>query len=126
MFSRSYVRESLVWIVAFVLAIEAAKWVAGLFAADSPLRLLALAPVLLAMGAGTWVELRQIARMDELQRLKYLIATVVGAMLAMLFCAVAYVGEALELWARVAPIYAIAALGIGFVAGWIGAQRRYG
>ncbi|MGQ0585957.1 MAG: hypothetical protein ACT4PK_01985 [Gammaproteobacteria bacterium] len=126
MFSRAYVFESLGWVALFVVAIEASKWVAASVAGESPLRLAALLPVLLVIGLGMWVELRQIARMDELQRLKYLVATLAGAMLAMLFCAVAYVGEALKLWARVAPIYAILALGVGFAIGWYGARRRYG
>jgi hypothetical protein len=43
----------------------------------------------------------------------------------MLFCAVSYMGEALQMWPRVSPIYAVAALGLGFLAGWIGARRRF-
>jgi hypothetical protein len=125
MFGRQYARESLVWIVAFVLTIELAQWLTRLWPEGSALRLLALVPVVVAIGAGLWVELRQIARMDELQRLTYLIATVSGAMFVTLFCAVAYVGEALKLWTRVAPIWAIAALGLGFVVGWLAAKRRY-
>lgn len=126
MLSRQYLRESLLWIGAFVLTLEGAGWIAERFAVSSPLRFLALAPVILAILAGLWVELRQVVRMDELQRLTYLIATMTGSMLAVLFCAVAYVGEALQLWARVAPIYAMAALAAGFVLGWAGAKRRYG
>lgn len=126
MFNRRYLGESLAWIAAFVLTLEFAVWLAGRFAPGSSLRLLALAPVTVALAAGLWVELRLIARLDELQRLKYLVATLTGSMLAVLFCSVAYIGEALQLWARVAPIYVIAALGVGFVAGWLGARRRYG
>lgn len=123
---RRYFGESVAWIVAFVLMLELAGWLAGRFEPGSPLRLVALVPVLLALAAGFWVELRLIARMDELQRLKYLIATLAGSMAAVLFCAVAYLGEALQAWARVAPIYAIAAMGVGFGLGWLGARRHYG
>lgn len=126
MLNRRYVGESLAWIVAFVLTMEFADWLAGRFAPGSPLRLLALVPVVVALGAGFWVELRLIARMDELQRLKYLIATLAGSMLAVAFCAVAYIGEALQLWARIAPIHAIGAIGAGFALGWLGARRHYG
>ena len=125
-FSKSYLRESLIWILAFVLALEAAKWGAARIDAGAPLRVFVMLPVLLAMCAGLWVELRQVARMDELQRMKYLVATLAGSMLAVLFCAVATLGEALHLWARVAPIYAIVALAAGFVVGLIAAQRHYG
>jgi len=126
MFDRKYLFESLVWIAAFVLSLYAAKWLARQLAPDSVLRLLALAPVACAIGGGMWVELRQIVRMDELQRLTYLIATLSGTMLGMLFCALAYAGEALELWTRVAPIYLLLAIAIGFMGGWIAARRRYG
>lgn len=125
MFSRSYVRESLLWILAFVLTFELSGWLADFWPIGSPWRLLALVPVLLALPVGLWVELRQVARMDELQRLIYLVATLTGSMVVVLFCALAYIGEALQLWPRVAPIYAIAALGVGFVLGWIGARRRF-
>ena len=124
--SRTYLRESLIWIAGFVLAMEASGWLATRLPADSPVRLLALAPVILAMCGAMWVELRLIARMDELQRLTYLIATLSGAMLGMLFCAIAFIGEALKLWERVAPIYTIAAMGVGFVIGLLIARRRYG
>jgi hypothetical protein len=120
-----YLRESVLWIAAFVLAFELCQWLARLWPEGSPWRLLALAPAVAAIGAGLWVELRQVARMDELQRLMYLVATLTGAMFAVLFCAVAYIGEVLRLWARIAPIYAIAALGLGFLIGWLGARRRY-
>lgn len=126
MFDRKYLRESLFWIVAFVLAFEAAAWLAQHLAPDSPWRVIALAPAAVAIGLGLWTELRQIGRMDELQRQKYLIATLTGSMAGVLFCALAFIGEVLKLWPRVAPIYAIAALGAGFFAGWLGAQRRYG
>ena len=126
MFDRKYLFESLLWIAAFALSMFAAKWLARGFGPDSALRLLALAPVTLAICAGLWVELRQVARMDELQRLTYLVATLSGTMLGMLFCALAYAGEALQLWARVAPIYVLVAMAVGFIAGWIGARRRYG
>lgn len=124
--SKSYLRESMLWMVAFMLSVVLVKWVAARYAADSLQRVMALVPLVLAMIAGLWVELRQVARMDELQRLKYLIATVAGSMLTILFCGVAYVGEALQLWGRIAPIYTIAVLGAGFVVGWFAAQRRYG
>ena len=90
------------------------------------LRVLALVPVALAICAGLWVELRQVARMDELQRLIYLAATLSGALLAMLFCSLAYLGEALQLWARVAPIWVLLVMAVGFCGGWLVARRRYG
>jgi hypothetical protein len=124
MFGRAYVRESLLWIVAFVLTFEGSAWLAGQWP-ESPWRVLALAPTVLVLCAALWVEMRQIARMDELQRLLYLAATLTGSMVAVLFAAVAYMGEALELWARVAPIWVIAALGAGFVLGYVGARRRF-
>lgn len=125
MFGRIYVRESLLWIVACIASVQLAKWLAGSWPTDSPLRPLAMAPVVAALGAGLWVELRQVGRMDEMHRLIYLFATLTGSMFVMMFCAVAYLGEALHLWARVAPVYAIGALGIGFALGWLGAKRRY-
>jgi hypothetical protein len=125
-FSKAYLRESVLWIGAFVLTVEGAGWIAGRFDDGSPWRFLALVPVTIAIGAGFWVELRQIARMDELQRLTYLIAVVAGSMLAVMFCGVAYLGEALKLWTRVAPIYVIAVMAVGFACGWAGARRRYG
>jgi fucose permease len=126
MFDRKYLYESALWIAAFALSLFAAKWLARQFAPDSGLRLLALVPVVLAIGGGLWVELRQVGRMDELQRLTYQVATLCGAMLGILFCAIAFTGEALQLWARVAPIWVIASMGAGFLAGWIGARRHYG
>jgi hypothetical protein len=125
MFGRTYVRESLLWIVACILAMEVAKWLAGALPAESSWRPLAIAPVVLALCAGLWVELRQVVRMDEMQRFIYLVATLTGAMFVMMFSAVAYTGEALKLWPRVAPVYAIGALGLGFWLGWLGAKRRY-
>jgi hypothetical protein len=125
MFGRKYFMESLAWIVAFVISIELAQWLAESWPAGSPLRLVALAPVVVALCAGLWVELRQVARMDELHRLMYLVATLTGSILVILFCALAHLGEALQIWGRVSPIYAIAVLGAGFVVGWFGAKRRY-
>lgn len=126
MLARRYVRESVLWIAAFVLAFELSEWLARLWPVGSPWRLLALAPTVAALAAGLWVELRLVARMDELQRLVYLVAALTSAMAVVLFCAVAYIGEVLQLWSRVAPIYAIAALGLGFGLGWFGAKRRFG
>lgn len=125
MLGRRYLWESVLWITAFLLAFMLSGWLAAWWAEGSPWRLLALAPAVAAMGAGLWVELRLVSRMDELQRLVYLVATLTGAMFTVLFCAVAYMGEALRLWARVAPIYAIAAFGLGFLAGWVVARRRF-
>lgn len=125
MFGRKYVWESLLWIVPFLLAVELSQWLAEAWPAGSRWRALALAPAVAALAVGLWVELRQIARMDELQRLIYLAATLTGSMAAVMFCAVAYLGEALHLWARVAPIYAIAALATGFVLGLAVAKRRF-
>lgn len=125
MFGKRYFWESAVWVVAFVAAMELAQWLARLWPEGSAWRLLGLVPVVAAMGLGTWVELRQIARMDELHRLMYLVATMTGAMLGILFCAVATVGEILKLWPRVMPIWAVAALGLGFAIGWFAAKRRY-
>lgn len=126
MYDRKFLGEMLLWVLLFVLAFEAAGWLAGHLAPGSSWRLLALAPAVLGIGGLLWAELRQIARMDELQRQKYLIATMTGSMAGVLFCALAYIGEVLVLWPRVAPIHAIAAMGLGFVAGWAGARRRYG
>ena len=125
MFGRKYFLESLVWIAAFVVSIKLAQWLAQVLPAGSALRLAAIVPVVVALCAGLWVELRQVARMDELHRLMYLVATLTGSMLVILFCAVAHLGEALQLWARVSPIFAIAVLGLGFCVGWFGAKRRY-
>ncbi|MGH8442197.1 MAG: hypothetical protein ACRETF_04760 [Nevskiaceae bacterium] len=126
MISRKYLQESVVWMLAFLLTFALAAWLAKAWPGPSPWRLLVLAPAVAAVCAGLWVELRQVARMDELHRYMYLIATLTGSMLAMLFCAVAYMGEALEFWPRISPIYAVAALGLGFAVGWIGARRRFG
>jgi hypothetical protein len=126
MFDRKYLYESLIWIAAFVLSLYAAKAFARQLEPDSALRLLALVPVVCAIGGGLWVELRQVGRMDELQRLTYLVATLCGAMFGILFCSVAYAGEALKLWTRIAPIYVMAAMAAGFFVGWIVARRRYG
>ncbi len=125
MISRKYVQESALWMLAYLVTFAAAAVLAKRWPSESPWRLLTLVPAVAAVCAGLWVELRQVARMDELHRHMYLIATLTGSMFAMLFCAVAYMGEALELWQRVSPIYAVAALGVGFVAGWIGARRRF-
>lgn len=122
---KRYFWESVAWVIAFVGAIELAQWLARLWPDDSPQRGVALVPVVVAMCVGMWVELRQISRMDELHRLMYLIATLVGTMATILFCAVASVGEALQLWVRISPIYAIFALGSGFAVGWLVARRRY-
>jgi hypothetical protein len=125
MFGRRFFWEWLAWVVPFVVTVAVAKDLARLWPEGSPWRVLALAPAVAAMSAGMWVELRQIARMDELHRLMYLIATLTGSMFAILFCAMAYIGEALQFWERVAPIYVIAALGVGFAVGWVAARRRY-
>jgi len=126
MYDRKFLGESLLWVLVFVLAFEAAGWLAGQLEHGSSWRLLALAPAVLGIGGLLWAELRQVTRMDELQRQKYLIATMTGSMAGVLFCAVAYIGEVLALWPRVASIYALAAMGLGFAAGWAGARRRYG
>lgn len=126
MYDKKFLREMLLWVLVFVLAFEAAGWLASHLERGSSWRLLALAPAVLGIAGMLWSELRQIARMDELQRQKYLVATMSGSMAGVLFCALAYIGEVLALWPRVAPIYAIAAMGLGFVAGWTGARRRYG
>jgi len=125
MINRKYLQESALWMLAYLVTFAAAAWVAKRWPGESPWRLLTLAPAVAAVCAGLWVELRQVARMDELHRHMYLVATLTGSLFAMLFCAVAYMGEALALWARVSPIWAVAALGVGFVAGWIGARRRF-
>ena len=125
MFGRRYFWESAAWVVAFVIAVLLAQRLARQWPVDAPWRALALLPVVAAMAVGTWVELRQIARMDELHRLMYLIATLTGAMFAILFSAVASLGELLELWPRVGPIYVILAMGFGFAVGWLAARRRY-
>ena len=125
MINRKYVQESALWMLAFLLTFALSAWLAKRWPDPSPWRLLILVPAIAAICAGLWVELRQVARMDELHRHMYLVATLTGSMFAMLFCAVAYMGEALELWPRISPIWAVAALGAGFVAGWAGARRRF-
>lgn len=126
MFDRKYLRESALWIAAFIFTLEGASWVAARFEPGSPLRFVALTPFVPVLGAGLWVELRQVARMDEFQRLIYLTATLTGSMCAVLFCSVATLGEVLQLWPRVSPVYGLSALFVGFALGWIGAKRRYG
>jgi len=126
MYDRKYLIESALWIAVFAASVVAVKWAARTLEPDSALRLLVLVPVTLAICAGLWVELRQVARMDELQRLIYLVATLSGALLVLLFCSLAYLGEALKLWPRVAPIWTLLVMVIGFGGGWLVARRRYG
>lgn len=125
MFDRQYVRESVIWIAICIAGVEGVKFFEGLFPPDSAYRFLAILPVVIGLGIGLWVELRQVARMDELQKQIYLAATLTGSMTMMMVCSVAYIGEALKLWARMAPIYAVLALGAGFALGLIVAKRRY-
>ncbi|MGH2670927.1 MAG: hypothetical protein ACRDH5_17745, partial [bacterium] len=86
MFCRKYLQESALWMLAFVLGFALSARLAELWPAGSAWRLLVLAPAVAAVCAGLWVELRQVARMDELQRHMYLVATLTGSMFAMLFC----------------------------------------
>lgn len=125
MFGRRYLKESILWMLAFLATFTLSAVLARHWPGPSPWRLVLLAPPVAAVCAGLWVELRMVARMDELHRHMYLIATLTGSMVSMLFCSIAYMGEALQVWERVSPLYAVAALGVGFVAGWIGARRRF-
>jgi hypothetical protein len=125
MISKRYLSESLLWIAAFVIVLQGVLWGAERLGPGTGVRSLLLIPVAVVLGIGLWVELRQIRRMDELHRLMYLIATLTGSMLAVTFCAIAYLGEVLVGWPRVAPIFVIAVLGGGFVIGSLGAYRYY-
>lgn len=125
MFGRRYVQESILWMFAFLLTFTLSALAAKHWPGPSPWRFALLVPPVAAVCAGLWVELRMVARMDELHRHMYLIATLTGSMAAVLFCSVAYMGEKMQLWERVSPLYAGAALGLGFLAGWIGARRRF-
>lgn len=124
LFDRTYVRETILWMALMMLGFIATFWMIKHFEVGSPWRYVGLAPYVFTMAGMYWTELRQIRRMDELQRQIYLVGTLSGSIFFMTFCATAWVGEVMQLWPRVAPIWGMAAMGAGFGLG-LGIARRY-
>ncbi len=125
MYDRRYWREFAVWFVAYVaLMLGAARILKGL-PDDSPWRVALVLPVLLVLLAAIWIELRMVRRFDEMQRMIYLEATFASSLLAMLVTASGWLFEEMAGAPRISPLWVMAALGGGFLLGYLNARRRY-
>jgi hypothetical protein len=125
LYDRRYWKEYGLWFVLFLLVMEVVvRAVQGLPQAD-PRRWAAVLPVLAAIGAGFWIELRNLRRLDELQRLIYLEAMFASCVLAIGWCALQLVLEHVLGHARLSPAWTLLVLGLGFGLGWIIARRRH-
>lgn len=122
---KRYVRDTVLWILAFIITLQAAGQLADMLKRASLWPELALLPIMLALAGGMWIELRQIRRLDELQRSIYLVATLSGSMSVLALVSIAYVGEVLVGWSRLSPVFYLGAMGAGFLIGWVVASRRY-
>lgn len=123
---RRYVRDTILWIAGFVLLFTGIGHFADRLPPGSGMRYLLLLPLLVALAFAVRIELRLIASFDERERTIYLIAGLTGSMCGIFGAAVALIGETLSLWDRVSPLTLIAVMSAGFLAGAIGASRRYG
>lgn len=125
LYGRRYWKEYALWFVVFVGALQAAY----LWAADLPqghlLRWAALLPVAVATAGGIWVELRNLARLDELERLIYLEAMTVAGFFIMSWNAALLLMESLVGLPRPSAAWNLGVMGLGFCVGFLIAKRRH-
>jgi hypothetical protein len=125
LYDRRYWKEYGLWFLLFILVMELVVRAVQDLPPQDPRRWAAVGPVLAAIGAGFWVELRNLRRLDELQRLIYLEAMFASCVLAIGWCALQLVLEFVLGYARLSPAWTMLVLGGGFGLGWIIARRRH-
>jgi hypothetical protein len=125
LYDRRYWKEYGLWFLLFILVMELVVRAVQDLPPQDPRRWAAVGPVLAAIGAGFWIELRNLRRLDELQRLIYLEAMYASCVLAIGWCALQLVLEFVLGYARLSPAWTMLVLGGGFGLGWIIARRRH-
>lgn len=117
LYGRRYWAEYLIWFLVFVGTIALSRLASERLPAESPLRLASLVPPALAVLGGFWVELRNLRRIDELQRTMYLESLLYGMVATVLFCALAFLLETMIGLPRVSPMWVIVVNGVGCLVG---------
>ena len=125
MYDLKFVKESFIWTAVFLVLFTFGYH----YIQQNPEQMsarIAMAAGLSALGFfGSWVELRQIRRLDELHRKIYFEACFVGLtfMLNGLIVSI-FLSDLLVEIHRMALVV-IAMFGVGFLAGYVRARRRY-
>lgn len=126
MYDRRYWRESGIWVAVYLgLVLLTAGGIREL-PEDSAWRYPAMLPLFAAACAGFWIELRQLRRLDELQRAIYFEASLAALWLTMAVAIGAFFLEELGGLPRISPVWLLMSLLAGFLIGYLNARRRYG
>jgi hypothetical protein len=120
-----YWLEASAWAVAWILVLVVILRLELLLAEGSPWRWVLLCAIAPPVMAGLWVELRQIRRMDELQRQIYLEAQLCAVFALVLTFVFAYMAEVLVHTPRWNPVLFLLVYLGAFLVGWWRASRRY-
>jgi len=125
MYDARYWREFSVWLVAYLVLVSAAVGLMKVLPEGSAWRLVVLSPVVAVLLGGSWIELRLLRRVDEMQRSIYLEGALVSMWLTMLVTGTGWLFEALAGTPRLSPAWTMGALAAGFFLGYFNARRRY-
>jgi predicted neutral ceramidase superfamily lipid hydrolase len=124
-YTRLYWKEYAVWFALFMAAMVMVKKLSHWFPDDSPFRLLLIVLPTLAAFGGFWVELRNLRRIDELQRRIYLESLFVGQVFLVAFCVAAAMAELVIGLPRFSPLAYVFAQAAGSGIGLLVARQRY-
>jgi hypothetical protein len=125
MYDRRYWREWAIWMLAYLALIVLTSALVRRLPDDSPWRIAAALPVCAVALAAFWSELRQVRRLDEMQRAIYLEASLAGSWSGIAIVATAALLEVFGGLPRLSPLWILLGMGLGFGAGYLNAVRRY-
>jgi hypothetical protein len=125
MYGRQFWKDYALWFALFFGALQLAYWLAHDLPEAHPLRWIALLPLGVATVGGLWIELRNLRRLDELQRLIYLEATTISVGFVASWSVAAMLMEIFLKLPRPAPHWTLLVLGIGFLVGLLISRRQH-
>ncbi|HEY0974253.1 MAG TPA: hypothetical protein VGE57_07150 [Solimonas sp.] len=125
MFDRSYWFWMGGWSLVFLGLVLSLDLLAGQLGAHDPRRWLLMVPVLAVTAIGLRLELRQLRRLDELQRQMYLEAALTALIVTLGYSSAVLVLERFAAMAAPSQAWTMLVIGAAFVVGLLLARRRY-
>ena len=125
MFDRSYWFWMGGWSLVFLGLVLGLDLLAGQLGAHDPRRWLLMVPVLAVTAIGLRLELRQLRRLDELQRQMYLEAALTALIVTLGYSSAVLVLERFAAMAAPSQAWTMLVIGAAFVVGLLLARRRY-